>query len=299
MAQRRQTTIDTASDRRYQVRALERGLAILRAFDGIAPCMTATELADKVGLAKPTLFRLLQVLEEGRFVARDPTEGGYRLGVSALDLGRVYLSSIRVPALAQPLLDDLAAQTAETAALGVLQLDEVLVIAVAPGPQELAVNVTVGARYQPYCTAMGKVLLASLPRDVRQRVLRRSGLAARTRQPATTEETLLRELDQVARRGLAVEEDEREVGVYSLAAPVRDHTGAVVAALAMTAPRYRAASNGASGHAELLLAAAAELSRRIGGSVDAAGTARDDFEDRFPPGSRTEESRTSGIPRKE
>src|SRR5262245_10575672 len=141
MAQRRQTTIDTVGERRYQVRALERGLAILKAFDGIAPCMSATELADKVGLAKPTLFRLLQVLEEGGFVARDPGEGGYRLGVSALDVGRVYLSSIRVPALAQPLLDQLASQTAETATLGVLQLDDVLVIAVAPGPQELAVNV--------------------------------------------------------------------------------------------------------------------------------------------------------------
>jgi IclR family pca regulon transcriptional regulator len=299
MAQRRQPTIDTGSDRRYQVRALERGLAILRAFDGIAPCMTATELADKVGLAKPTLFRLLQVLDEGGFVARDPTEGGYRLGVSALDLGRVYLSSIRVPALAQPLLNDLAAESAETATLGVLQLDEVLVIAVAPGPQELAVNVTVGARYEPYRTAMGKVLLASLPRDVRQRVLRRSGLAARTRQTVTTEETLLRELDQVARRGLAVEEDEREVGVNSLAAPVRDHTGAVVAALAMTTPRYRAASNGASGHAELLLAAASELSRRIGGSVDPAVPAGDDFDNRSLPKSGTEESRTSGIPGKE
>ena len=119
------------------------------------------------------------------------------------------------------------------------------------------------------------------------------------RQTLTTAENLLRELDQVARRGLAVEEDEREVGVYSLAAPVRDHTGAVVAALAMTAPRYRAASNGASGHAELLLAAASELSRRIGGSVDPAGTARDDFDNRSPPRSRTEEAPTSGIPRKE
>lgn len=280
MAQRRQTTIDTVGERRYQVRALERGLAILKAFDGIAPCMTATELADKVGLAKPTLFRLLQVLEEGGFVARDPGEGGYRLGVSALDVGRVYLSSIRVPALAQPLLDQLASQTAETATLGVLQLDDVLVIGVAPGPQELAVNVMVGTRYEPHCTAMGKVLLASLPSDVRQRVLRRIGLAARTQRTVTAEETLIRELDEVATRGLAVEEDEREVGVYSLAAPVRDHTSDVVAALAMTAPSYRAASNGTSGHAELLVAAAAELSRRIGGSVDITPPGRDDLDQR-------------------
>jgi hypothetical protein len=67
----------------------------------------------------------------------------------------------------------------------------------------------------------------------------------------------------------------------------------------MTTPRYRAANNGASGHAELLLAAASELSRRIGGSVDPADTEADDFEDRSLPRSRTEESRTSGIPGKE
>ena len=239
--------------------------------------MTTTELADKVGLSKPTLFRLLQVLEEGGFVERDPGAGGYRLGVSALDVGRVYLSSIRVPTLAQPLLEALAAETAETATLGVLQLDDVLVLAVSPGPQELAVNVMVGARYEPHCTAMGKVLLASLPSNVRQRVARRVGLAARTQRTITDEETLFRELDEVATRGLALEEDEREVGIYSLAAPVRDHTGAVVAAVAMTAPSYRAASNGTSRHGELLVAAATELSRRIGGSVDPARSARDEL----------------------
>src|SRR4051812_42454272 len=175
-----QPATDLSGEKRYQVRALERGLAILKAFDGIAPCMTTTELADKVSLSKPTLFRLLQVLEDGGFVERDPGAGGYRLGVCALDLGRVYLSSIRVPTVAQPLLDQLASQTAETAALGILQLDDVLVLAVAPGPQELAVNVMVGTRYEPHCTALGKVLLASLPNDVRQRVARRIGLAART-----------------------------------------------------------------------------------------------------------------------
>jgi DNA-binding IclR family transcriptional regulator len=218
----------------------------------------------------------LQVLEDSGFVERDPGAGGYRLGVCALDLGRVYLSSIRVPTVAQPLLDQLAAQTAETAALGILQLDDVLVLAVAPGPQELAVNVMVGTRYEPHCTALGKVLLASLPNDVRQRVARRIGLAARTQRTITSEETLFRELDEVATRGLALEEDEREVGIYSLAAPVRDHTGAVVAALAMTAPSYRAASNGTSRHSQLLVAAATELSRRIGGSVDPAPSAQNE-----------------------
>jgi DNA-binding IclR family transcriptional regulator len=274
VVQIRESVTNSSGEKRYQVRALERGLAILKAFDGIAPCMTTTELADKVGLSKPTLFRLLQVLEEGGFVERDPAAGGYRLGVSALDVGRVYLSSIRVPTLAQPLLETLAAETAETATLGVLQLDDVLVLAVAPGPQELAVNVMVGARYEPHCTAMGKVLLASLPSGVRQRVARRIGLAARTQRTITSEEPLFRELDDVAARGLAVEEDEREVGIYSLAAPVRDHTGTVVAALALTAPSFRAASNGTSRHGELLVTAATELSRRIGGSVDPLGSAQ-------------------------
>ena len=116
------------------------------------------------------------------------------------------------PALAQPLLDKLASQTAETATLGVLQLDDVLVIGVAPGPQELAVNVMVGTRYEPHCTAMGKVLLASLPSGVRQRVVQ-ANRAGRSDPQDDSRRSFIRELDEVATRGLALEEDEREVGI--------------------------------------------------------------------------------------
>jgi DNA-binding IclR family transcriptional regulator len=265
----------STNDGRYQVRALERGLAVLRAFDGIAPCMTANELSDKVGIPKPTLFRLLQVLVESGFVERSPLQECYSLGARALELGSVYLSSIRVPIVAQPILDRLAQETGETALLGVLQLDHVLILAMAQGIREINIQTAVGARYDPYCTALGKALLAGLGPDVQKRIVQRVALVVRTEKTITDASTLLDDIAGVADAGIAVEDEERERGIYALAAPVRDHGGAVVAAVGVMAPRFRLDDHEISMLILLLAAAAGELSQRLGGGAQPAQAAED------------------------
>jgi IclR family acetate operon transcriptional repressor len=227
--------------------------------------MTLNELSDKLGIPKPTLFRLLQVLVESGFVERAPSPDSYTLGVSALELGSIYLSGIRVPAVAQPILDRLAEGTGETAVLGVLQLDHVLILAMAQGHQEINIQTTVGARYDPYSTALGKALMTGLSIEVQMRIVERLSPVVRTDRTITDPSRLLADIARATSTGLAIEDEERERGIFGLAAPVRGRVKSVVAAIGIMAPRFRLEDSDVETLKPLLVAAAEELSGRLGG----------------------------------
>jgi DNA-binding IclR family transcriptional regulator len=256
---------------RYQVRALERGLAILSAFDGVFPSLTPAELSRKTGLPKPTVFRLLQVLSEAGFVEKSPEdEACYRVGARALGLGGAYLSALRIPVLAQPLLDRLQTQTGETAMFSALRRDQVLLLAVSLCRRDIALNAMVGTRYDPHCTALGKVLLGGLAKNTLGQLIERIEVPALTPRTITSKVALSKEIERAVARGWALEDEEREPGVIAIAAPVYGENYVMAGAFGIAAPKFRVPTDAIVVLAQHVTAAAADLTRQLRGSASQA-----------------------------
>jgi len=214
------------------VEALARGLDVLASFDNNRPTMTLTDVAAATGLARPTARRLLLTLEELGFVRS--TDGTFAPTAKVLSLGTAYVSSLGLWEIARPHLTSLVERTGESSSMAVLDGSDIVYMARVSVPKIIALRVEIGTRFPAAQTSQGKVLLAALcPADV-QRVLAepsRSGLPAYIGRTATQ---LADELVEVRARGWALADQELAPGVRSVAAPVRDGSGAVMAAMNVT-----------------------------------------------------------------
>ncbi len=249
--------------RRYLVNAVERALGILEHVDGSARGTGITELSRRLGLGKSTVHRLCATLEHHGYLIRDPATGRYRLSLRVFQIGSTALSDLGLPARAMPALEDLGASVQETVHLAILDGSEIVFIGKVESSRPLGLYSRVGRRSPAHCTALGKVLLAHAAAEARAHVLSRP-LARYTAATITTPQALERALDEVRRRGYAVDDQEFEDGVRCVAAPVRDHSGRVVAALSVSAPAGRLPRGRVPSLAEQVVAAARRVSRELG-----------------------------------
>jgi IclR family pca regulon transcriptional regulator len=215
-------------DRDY-VQSLERGITVLLAFDADNPEPSLAELAQLTGFSRPAVRRFLITLERMGYVRG--AGGRWSLTPRVLSIGQHYTESHALIELAQPHLLDLAEQTHESASLATLDAGEVVYVARVPVRRIMSINVSVGTRVPAHATSMGRVLLAWAPPD---RVDDLLGRPLRTITPNTiTDVSALHEaLTQVREQGWSIVSEELEPGLLSASAPVRDRSGAVVAALA-------------------------------------------------------------------
>ncbi|WP_029391134.1 IclR family transcriptional regulator domain-containing protein [Streptomyces xiaopingdaonensis] len=208
------------------VESLARGLAVLTALaDGSAPL---TRVAEATGLARATARRSLLTLEHLGYVVAGG--GGFRLTPRVLELGFAQLSGYTLAQLAEPHLARLVAQVRESASLSVLRGGEIQYIARVPTVRIMSVNITVGTRFPAYATSMGRVLLAGLPAAARRALLRAADPAPLTERTVTSARRLDELVRDADRAGYALVDDELEEGLRSLAVPIRDGSGRVVAA---------------------------------------------------------------------
>jgi DNA-binding IclR family transcriptional regulator len=217
-----------------------------------------SEIARRMGAGKSTVHRLLTTLAAEGLIEQDPGTGGYRLGIVVFELGEAVRVHMDLHAAASPVLAMLREQAHESSQIGILDGHEVVYVDRLESTQSLRLFTETGRRVPVHCTSSGKVLLAHLPPDQLAAVLDRAPLTPLTPHTITTRDALMTELGQVRRRGWAEAVQEREIGIASIAAPVRDATGAVVAAISIGAPLAR-------------LGAAAR--RRLGAVVAEAGEA--------------------------
>jgi IclR family pca regulon transcriptional regulator len=214
------------------VEALARGLDVLRSFQAGRPEMTLSELATVTGLARPTVRRILITLQTLGYVANSGR--AFSLTPRVLELGMAYVCSQGLWELARPHLRQLVSQTNESSSMAQLDGPDIVYVARIAVPKIIALAVTIGTRFPATVTSQGKVLLAALPPDQLAAVLAepsRSGVLPR--HPLDDDE-----LDQVLRevraRGWALADEELAPGVRSIAAPVRDGSGRVIAAMNVT-----------------------------------------------------------------
>ncbi|KQX88361.1 IclR family transcriptional regulator C-terminal domain-containing protein [Streptomyces clavifer] len=211
------------------VESLARGLTVVTAFGEGREELTLAAVAETTGLARATARRALITLEHlGCVTSRDRF---FRLTPRVLGLGHAPLSRTTLPEIALPHMGRLVGRLHDSASLAVLDGDDIRYTARVATERVMSVNITTGTRFPAHATSMGRVLLAGLPRDERAERLGRTALRALTPHTLTDPAELAAVLDQVDREGHALADGELEEGLRSLAVPVRDVTGAPVAAL--------------------------------------------------------------------
>lgn len=227
------------------VQSLERGLAVIRAFDSDDSSLTLSEVARKTGLTRAAARRFLHTLVDLGYVRSDGRL--FSLRPLVLQLGYAYLSGQTLAEVAMPHLRDFVAQVHQSTSVSVLDGDDVVYIARAAAKRIMTVQITIGTRFPAYETSMGRVLLAHADPAWLDDYLARVELAPTTALTVTSVDRLSDLLAQVRRDGHALVDQELEIGLRSLAVPIRDPSGTVVAAIntsmqaTLDDPRERAA----------------------------------------------------------
>jgi DNA-binding IclR family transcriptional regulator len=243
-----------------------RAVDILRALAGAGRGLGVTEVADRLGVAKPTAHALLRTLEAGGVVSQDRETGKYRLGPVLLELGNAYLETHELRARSVVWADSLATRTNEAVWVCVQSGDHVLVVHHAFRPEGAVQILEVGAVLPWHTCALGKAIVAHLPEADRTALLGAGdALPVLTGGTITDPAELATQLELVRTRGYAVEDGEAAIGDAGLAAPVFDREGDVVGSIGLVGPVERLLAEGARD--ELVVAVretARMLSRELG-----------------------------------
>jgi IclR family pca regulon transcriptional regulator len=241
------------------IEALARGLEVIAAFRPGRPVMSLTEVASATGLARPTARRILLTLQELDYLRAD--RSGFALTPRVLELGVAYVRSMGLWEVARPHLEQLSARTNESCSIAQLDGSDIVYVARVAVPKIVGLAVQVGTRFPALPTSLGKVLLAALDPAEVDRVLAepgRSGLVPRWQPDRAERDAVLRE---VRARGWALTDEQLARGIRSVAAPLRDGSGRVIASVNVnTHAAETSIEHLVEHHLPLLLQAAGEIS---------------------------------------
>jgi IclR family transcriptional regulator, pca regulon regulatory protein len=249
--------------------SLERGLAVLATFTPDRPALGISELARRLGLTRSTTHRYVATLATLGYLQQDESTRQYRLGPRVLDLGFSVLGSLELREIAAPHLRRLTDSTGHTSNLAIRDDTDVILIDRVRGRpgryhHHLEFTLHVGSRLPSYCSATGKALLAFLPRPDLDQLLDRMDLVQRGPRTVTSKTALLAELDHVRRTGVAVNDEELESALRSIAVPVRSRSGEVIAAVNIAIPWSPEAITELVGqHTPALQAAARQIAAHV------------------------------------
>jgi IclR family pca regulon transcriptional regulator len=206
-----------------------KGLSVLEAFGRERERLTIAEVSRLTGLDRATSRRCLLTLERLGYATHDGKT--FALTVRVLSLGNAYLATTPLPDQLQPFLDRLATAIQESCSCSVLDGTEIVYLARAAQRRVMSIGLGVGSRLPAYCASMGRVLLAALPDEQVTAVLERSLIRPLTPRTLTDRAALMAEIARVRAQGYAIIDEELEIGLRSLAVPIRNGAGRVVAAL--------------------------------------------------------------------
>ena len=242
---------------------------LLKAFSEEQVEIGISDLAKRLGLAKSTVHRLASTLLDQGMLEQNAGDGKYRLGLALFELGTLVRRKMDFTVEARPFLRTLMERTGETVHLAILDHDSVLYIITHESKQALRMGSKVGTRVAVHSTAVGKALLAFQPEEEIARIVAR-GLPASAPNTVVDGKSLRRELELVRTRSYAVDDEESEVGLRSIAAPIRNDSGSVIAAISIAGPVHRMTRKTLLGWVREMVAAADAVSQRLGWSKSPA-----------------------------
>ncbi|MEH6941310.1 IclR family transcriptional regulator [Bacillus sp. JJ722] len=243
--------------------SVKNALLILRSFSMDEPEKKVNDLAQSLGLNKSTVSRTMATLASEGFVYKDPESKKYRLGLSLLSLGGIVNSQMDIYRESQPILNKLVQELGETAHISVLDNNDVIYLHKVECNHPVKVLTHIGKRNPPYSTSSGKTLLAYSNPKVMDEVIEK-GLQKFTKNTITDPLQLINHLEQIRKNGYACSFEEFNVGVNSIAAPIFNYEGKIIASLAIVGPKQRIQPHKVQGYSKKVISAANEISSRMG-----------------------------------
>jgi IclR family transcriptional regulator, KDG regulon repressor len=256
--------ISNAPAERYRIQVIDRAAQILDCFGFDHQELSVSEIGAKTALHRSTAHRILMALEYNDLIQQNPDNGKYRLGIKLFRLGHQAVSHLDLREICRPFLTRIMNETKETVHLAVLDENQVLYLDKVEGPHALRMPSRVGRQIPTYCTSLGKAMLSCLDEQEVKGILGKQPFTAYTANTVRNVEQLLADVRAVHKRGYAVDNEEIEIGLRCVGAPIRDHTGAMVGAISAAAPSARLAEKKIPRVGRLVMAVAEEISEQLG-----------------------------------
>ena len=247
----------------YQLQSIDRVVSLLDMLSESDVPLSLAEICTRMGLHKSTAHRSLIVLERTSMIERTP-EGKFRLGIKLYELGNRAIEQIDLRERVQPFFRRLAMEVGETVHLSVLQKAKVVYLDKVEPNRRVCMTSKTGTSNPVYCTAMGKAMLAFLPEDMREEALSKIKYVRFTTKTLCNREALLKSLERVRKRGFAIDDEEIEVGVRCVGAPIFDSNRHPIAAVSVSGPASRITVQSVPAIAERLIRSCNEISRTLG-----------------------------------
>jgi IclR family KDG regulon transcriptional repressor len=249
----------------YIIQAVSHALDLLEQFHGEVDELGVTELSKRLKLHKNNVFRLLATLESRGYIEQNTATENYRLGLKALELGQTFIKQMGLLRQAKPILDNIVGKCNETSYVAIFKEGHVVYLDVVETDMTVRVVSRVGSRLPAYCTAAGKVHLAFMSEDEINELLPNHEFKTFTASTISNRDALKEELKKVLEQGYAVDDEELDLGVRCVAAPIRDYTRRIVGAISVSGPSMRISNDRIENElVPLVLGAAEELSTRLG-----------------------------------
>ena len=225
--------------------------------------MSLTEITERLGMGKSSAYKYLNTLEQLKLIERDPVTKKYRLGIRVLELSRAVLENLELRRVARPYLEELARKCNETVHLMVERDGEGIYIDKIDSPRAIRMYSQIGKRLPLHTGAVGKVLLAYMPEERINEIISKP-LIKFTENTITDPEKLKEELRKIRERGYAIDNEEVEIGLKCVGAPIRDHTGKVVASISISGPSTRFTDDKIREYIKLVKEYAMKISEALG-----------------------------------
>lgn len=219
--------------------SVSNAVRLIKSFTSTRTTWGVSELSRELGISKSSVHRILATLTDEGMLEQDPETGRYRLGLAMYDLAAAVPSQRDLHEAVLLPMTELRNRTGETVQVGVLDGIHVVYIERLDSPNTLRLFTDIGRRNELHCTGTGKALLAYLPSDRRARILAGLSMTKRTAFTITSTRRFEQELDKIRIQGFAENRHESEVGVVSVAAPIRDTAGMTIAAISVAGPAER------------------------------------------------------------
>src|SRR5580658_4891550 len=247
----------------YQLHSLDRAVAVLEMLGESDTALSLAEVCQRLRLHKSTAHRSLMVLERSALIERTP-ENRYRLGLKLYELGNRAVEQVDLRTRVHPYFRRLAAHVGETVHLSVLQKTSIVYLDKVEPNRRVCVSSKTGTSNPVYCTSMGKAMLAFQPPEVIEQIVSKIRFVRYTRKTLTSREALLKALERVRRRGYAIDDQEIEVGVRCIGAPIFYEHHRAIAAVSVSGPASRITVQSVPAIAEHLLRCCHEISASLG-----------------------------------
>lgn len=246
------------------VQTLDRTFDIIELLATAPKGMGVTEIGQKLGLHKSTVFRLINALVQRGYLEKDQNTGLYKIGLKFVEISSLHLQQIELKTEAAPFMRHLTEVTGQVTHLAILDETEVVYIEKIEVIQSLRMYSQIGKRLPVYCSALGKAILAGQNSDYQERIAKKMDYTRHTENTITNPGEFMNELEKTRQRGWAIDNEEHEPGIRCIAAPIKDFTGKVIAAISITGSKAVIIPEKDEYYSKLVVDAAANISKRLG-----------------------------------